>query len=1152
MSSSATATTTRFRSLLPHEPLPKDCGGGDDGDGGHLSPSSSSLLGRGYIHLQGAFEPKKKKKKKSRQEGGEVDDGGEVEDVQEEEDYFWKTGEELRDAVYDAFSEKKKKKNGDEDDADDYSFRNGLPYAVLAVEVVDGDRRPPFTKIRLECGSNWQAHCVCNYLRNVVRLCPAQLFAAYCRRRQQRRRGDDEKDASGGDDGEKDDVAFGSRPLQVTQIVPVSADAAPPAAAKAASSAEQRQRQQQRQQQQQQQQPQLNELGLPIDVPCWTKSNPPKFRKLQRPGKGETLESLQAERDSTRFVFVKNLFGDDTTTTIASAPTNGDGGNGNNQELPDLHGEMADAIRSVVDEYDTSGYGVEVYVVSHKREHFSYCHVGMRSSRDAQDLVLGLQDKTVVWRWKSATGKAGGEGEEWRETTSGKLRLEYASVKHRLDGAAGGREMSRSACTSETDSVVVPGLVLVPDFLTPRQEEVLLAVLTGPHAPWAPSQSTPTDGGVVRRRVQHYGYVFDYRTADVLRNRDVVSDEDQQEGGVSRGDCPPLPAIPPELTTANGIASTPDAAAVTTVTDKGNNDLLQNWIDENVEEGNGWDVLAGIIEKTRQFDFGPILSEQDVAAQDARRCFAELNQMTVNQYLPGEGIGSHVDTPSAFGDGLISISLNGGITMEFRKVQKEGGLGQDDGDEATPPNANKKLVYLPPRSLLLMSGPARYDWEHMIVTRKTDTVNGEVLPRKLRVSLTMRTALDEIGLSPMPRVESRNFPPVWGAVENNRSDEVGKPSLSSFATPACERDHVHAFYDAIAMQWHHTRARRGVLWPGATQFLQRLPRGSVIADVGCGDGKYFPAIWEAGSYVIGTDISFPLLQTAMSGGVGGGGDDVPDSRRVSDCRRHLRDRPAVVVADCMNVPLRSNSCDAAICIAVLHHLSTRERRIRCIEELARIVKPGGMINIQAWALDQEKGSRHKFPTHDVYVPFNVQPKYLDPQGVVSRADGGNAKQPVSSFHWESSSAMTGPTSETDQTGCSKSTAQMCSEAYENTEYDDEKGLVVFKRYCHLYKRGELEGLCADVPGISVIEKGFETGNYFVIVRVDNDARVEESKTWWTEVMVRIGQLYLLEYDKEARQRDSGSSHGFLASSLSSHHLLFFSFLSCSLWVDLLK
>jgi len=208
-----------------------------------------------------------------------------------------------------------------------------------------------------------------------------------------------------------------------------------------------------------------------------------------------------------------------------------------------------------------------------------------------------------------------------------------------------------------------------------------------------------------------------------------------------------------------------------------------------------------------------------------------------------------------------------------------------------------------------MSKDARYDWEHMIVTRMTDTRNGEVLSRKLRVSLTLRTALSEDGKSYLPLVESSDYPPVWG-----------KSSLSNeLATPTCERNHVHKVYDAIATQWHHTRGKRGVLWPGATCFLQRLAPGSIIADVGCGDGKYFPAIWEAGSFVIGTDISEPLLRTAIKSCVNSD-DDIPETCRISEHRVHLTDRPAMIVADCMSVPLRSSCCDGAICIAVLHHL----------------------------------------------------------------------------------------------------------------------------------------------------------------------------------------------------------------------------------------
>jgi len=222
----------------------------------------------------------------------------------------------------------------------------------------------------------------------------------------------------------------------------------------------------------------------------------------------------------------------------------------------------------------------------------------------------------------------------------------------------------------------------------------------------------------------------------------------------------------------------------------------------------------------------------------------------------------------------------------------------------------------------------------MLVGRMTDTHNGQVLRRGLRISLTLRTALEANNRSalPLPRVETRTFPPRW----KKRMDPDGSNQSSSLVTPDCERNRVHAVYDAIATQWHHTRGRRGVLWPGATQFLKALPAGSVVADVGCGDGKYFPAIWEAGSFVIGTDISLPLLQTAF-------GTDyleesvTPDTRRVSDHRRHLQNRPAVAVADCMHVPLRTNSCDAAIYIAGLHHLSAVERGKRCIEEPARIV-----------------------------------------------------------------------------------------------------------------------------------------------------------------------------------------------------------------------
>ena len=64
-----------------------------------------------------------------------------------------------------------------------------------------------------------------------------------------------------------------------------------------------------------------------------------------------------------------------------------------------------------------------------------------------------------------------------------------------------------------------------------------------------------------------------------------------------------------------------------------------------------------------------------------------------------------------------------------------------------------------------------------------------------------------------------------------------------------------------------------------------------------------------------------------------------------------------------------------------------------------------------------------------------------------------------------------------------SVAQMYSEAYDGAEFDERKGLVVFQRYCHLYRQGELEELVSRVPHVEVTESGYESGNHFVILKV---------------------------------------------------------------------
>eukprot|EP00731_Ephydatia_muelleri_P030650 Em0022g164a len=76
------------------------------------------------------------------------------------------------------------------------------------------------------------------------------------------------------------------------------------------------------------------------------------------------------------------------------------------------------------------------------------------------------------------------------------------------------------------------------------------------------------------------------------------------------------------------------------------------------------------------------------------------DQLTVNEYLPGAGIPPHIDTHSAFEDGIIST------VMDF-----------------ADPDRRKVSVFVPPRSLLIMKGESRYLWSHGIVARKFDSVH---------------------------------------------------------------------------------------------------------------------------------------------------------------------------------------------------------------------------------------------------------------------------------------------------------------------------------------------------------------------------------------------------------------------------------------------
>ena len=102
------------------------------------------------------------------------------------------------------------------------------------------------------------------------------------------------------------------------------------------------------------------------------------------------------------------------------------------------------------------------------------------------------------------------------------------------------------------------------------------------------------------------------------------------------------------------------------------------------------------------------------------------DQVIINEYLPGQGISSHIDCEPCFKDTIVSLSLESGCVMNFtNKFDK-----------------TKKIpVWLAPRSLVVLSEKARYEWLHGIAARKWDEWDGQKYERQRRVSLTFRKVI---------------------------------------------------------------------------------------------------------------------------------------------------------------------------------------------------------------------------------------------------------------------------------------------------------------------------------------------------------------------------------------------------------------------------
>lgn len=248
-----------------------------------------------------------------------------------------------------------------------------------------------------------------------------------------------------------------------------------------------------------------------------------------------------------------------------------------------------------------------------------------------------------------------------------------------------------------------------------------------------------------------------------------------------------------------------------------------------------------------------------------------------------------------------------------------------------------------------------------------------------------------------------------------------------------------------------------------------------MADVGCGNGKYLGVRQDIA--VLASDRSAGLVNVAL--------------QRVLQSSPGQPKMPAAdaFIADGMALPYRHCSCDAVLCIAVLHHISSPERRCLFLKRLRDILIIGGRALVTVWATEQEKPSSTvaKWTPLDVGTPMD---EAAEQSACTSEAQNSEQENAADYFvpwhlpfhragaHLAAANATGGCTKDTDDSVDSEPAQASIPEAAVGV-IDNKKKTVMFKRYYHLFADGELKDLAESVEGVVVRKSFYDASNWVI-------------------------------------------------------------------------
>ncbi|MFA7087947.1 MAG: methyltransferase domain-containing protein [Patescibacteria group bacterium] len=138
---------------------------------------------------------------------------------------------------------------------------------------------------------------------------------------------------------------------------------------------------------------------------------------------------------------------------------------------------------------------------------------------------------------------------------------------------------------------------------------------------------------------------------------------------------------------------------------------------------------------------------------------------------------------------------------------------------------------------------------------------------------------------------------------------------------------VQCGYQEIADDFDITRKKK--IWPEVYQLAEDVKEGDKILDVGCGNGRLLDVLQKKNIRYLGVDNSENLLEIA---------------------RRNYPGQE-FVIADILDLDVVDNDFyDHVFCLAVVHHIPTKERQIEALRQLSVKLSPNGRIILSVWNL----------------------------------------------------------------------------------------------------------------------------------------------------------------------------------------------------------